>query len=56
MKIALTGALLILLATAIIIEDKNIGAPMSKLMVYFFCLVAVVGVGHFGGADGIRPK
>ncbi|MGA2331431.1 MAG: c-type cytochrome [Syntrophales bacterium] len=49
MKIVLSGVLLIFLCTAVVIEIKNIGGPMSKFVIYFFCLVAVVGVGHFGG-------
>jgi cytochrome c6 len=49
MKIVLTGVLFIFLSTAVIIETKNIGGPMSKFIIYFFCLIAVVGVGHFGG-------
>ncbi len=49
MKIVLTGVLLIFLSTAVVIEIKNIGGTMSKFVIYFFCLVAVVGVGHFGG-------
>lgn len=48
-KIALTGALLIFLATAVIMEIKNIGGLMNKLAIYLLCLAAVVGVGHFGG-------
>ncbi len=49
MKIVLSGVLLIFLSTAVIIEIKNIGGTMSKFVIYLFCLVAVVGVGHFGG-------
>ncbi len=49
MKIVLTGALFIFLTAAVVIEMKNIGGSMSKFIIYFFCLVAVVGVGHFGG-------
>jgi mono/diheme cytochrome c family protein len=49
MKIVLSGVLLIFLSTAVIIEIKNIGGAMSKFIIYFFCLVAVVGVGHFAG-------
>ena len=49
MKIALTGALLIFLTAAVIMEIKNIGGPMNKLAIYLLCLAAVVGVGHFGG-------
>jgi uncharacterized membrane protein len=49
MKIALTGALLIFLTAAVIMEIKNIGGPMNKLVVYLLCLSAIVGVGHFGG-------
>jgi len=49
MKIALTVALLIFLAAAVIVEIKKIGGPMIKFLIYLLCLVAVVGVGHFGG-------
>ena len=49
MKIALTGALLIFLAAAVIVEIKKIGGPMIKFVIYLLCLVAVVGIGHYGG-------
>ena len=49
MKIVLSGVLLIFLSTAVIIEIKNIGGSMSRFIIYFCCLVTVVGVGHFGG-------
>jgi cytochrome c553 len=48
-KIALTGALLIFLAAAVIVEIKKIGGPMIKFVIYLLCLVAVVGIGHYGG-------
>ncbi|HVO65531.1 MAG TPA: c-type cytochrome [Syntrophales bacterium] len=49
MKIALTGVLLIFLAAAVIVEIKKIGGPMIKFIIYLLCLIAVIGVGHFGG-------
>jgi uncharacterized membrane protein len=49
MKIVLTAALFIFLIAAVVIEMKKIGGTMSKFIIYFFCLAAVVGVGHFGG-------
>jgi uncharacterized membrane protein len=49
MKIILSGVLFVFLSAAVIMEIKNIGGSMSKFIIYLFCLVAVVGVGHFGG-------
>jgi uncharacterized membrane protein len=48
-KIFLTIALFIFLVAAIIMELKNIGGLMSKSVVYFLCLVSVIGLGYFGG-------
>jgi len=48
-KITLTSTLLIFLATAIIMEVKKIGGLMSRSVIYFLCVVAVVGLGYFGG-------
>ena len=56
MKIVLSGALLIFLSAAVIVEIKNIGGAMSKFIIYFFCLIAVVGVGHFGGQMVFRQN
>jgi uncharacterized membrane protein len=49
-KIVLTGALLIFLAGAVIMEIKKIGGIMGKFFVYFLCLISVVGTGYFGGS------
>ncbi len=48
-KIILSGALLIFLAAAVIVEIKKIGGPMIKFAIYLLCFVAVVGIGHYGG-------
>jgi cytochrome c553 len=48
MKITLTGALLIFLVVAVVME-KKIGGIMSKSAIYFLCVAAVVGLGYFGG-------
>ena len=49
MKIVLTGALMIFLAAAVIVGIRKIGGPMTKFVLYLLCLVAVVGIGHYGG-------
>ncbi len=49
MKIALAGLLLIFLATAIIMNIKDIGGIMSKSAIYLLCVVTVIGLGYFGG-------
>jgi uncharacterized membrane protein len=48
-KIVLSGALLVLLAAAVIVEIKRIGGPMIRLVIYLLCLVAVVRIEHYGG-------
>jgi uncharacterized membrane protein len=48
-KIYLTIALFIFLVIGIIMEMKNIGGLMSKSIVYFLCVVSVIGLGYFGG-------
>ncbi len=49
MKIGLTIALLFFLAIGIFMETINLGGPMSKYVVYFLCVVTVIGLGYFGG-------
>ncbi|MGO9137425.1 MAG: c-type cytochrome [Syntrophales bacterium] len=49
MKIILSGALLVFLAAAAIVEIKKIGGPMVRFLIYLLCVIAVVGVGHYGG-------
>ncbi len=49
MKVILTGALLIFLLAATVVEIKKIGGPMTKFVIYLLCVVAVVGIGHYGG-------
>jgi mono/diheme cytochrome c family protein len=44
-----TIALFILLGFAIIMELKNLGGLMNKSVVYFLCVVSVIGLGYFGG-------
>jgi hypothetical protein len=34
---------------AIIMVPKNIGGLMSKSVVYFLCVLSVIGLGYFGG-------
>ena len=53
-KFALTGALLILLSAAIVMETKKIGNLLSRTIIYFLCVAAVTGLGYFG-AELIYP-
>jgi mono/diheme cytochrome c family protein len=49
MKIALSVLLLVLLAAGTLTEIKKSGGPMRRLAIYFLCVMAVVGLGYFGG-------
>ena len=48
-KIFLTIALFIFLVVGIVMEIKNVGGLMSKSVVYFLCVLSVIGLGYFGG-------
>ncbi len=48
-KIFLTMTLFIFLVAGIMMEIKNVGGLMSKSVVYFLCVVSVIGLGYFGG-------
>ena len=49
MKVFLTGLLFIFLVAAVIIEIRKIGGHMIRFVIYLLCLVAVAGVGYYGG-------
>lgn len=54
MKIVLTFVLAILLGTAVVLEMKKKGSPAGKAIIYFFCVVAIAGLGYFG-AELVYP-